>query len=106
MDIYLYEYKGKVFYIEKDRVVEISIKSRVVVDAPYFREENPNYTRPSIKETDKDSSTSWIVYDLDEVAGKESSSTKDKGIDPLEVKGDDLLICSLTVPIFSLSNRR
>ena len=46
------------------------------------------------------------MYDLDEVAGKESSSTKDKGIDPSEVKGDDLLICSPTVPTFSLSDRR
>jgi hypothetical protein len=36
MDIYLYEYEGKAFYIEKGRVVEIFIKSRVVVDAAYF----------------------------------------------------------------------
>ncbi|KAH6667778.1 hypothetical protein B0J14DRAFT_601424 [Halenospora varia] len=42
MDIHLYEYEGKAFYIEKERVVEIYMKSRVVVDAAYFREENPN----------------------------------------------------------------
>jgi phage FluMu protein Com len=34
-------------------MVEIFIKSRVVVNAAYFREENPNYTRPSIKESNK-----------------------------------------------------
>ncbi|KAL5313337.1 hypothetical protein ACEPPN_019070 [Leptodophora sp. 'Broadleaf-Isolate-01'] len=43
MDVHLCENKGKGFYIEKDRVVEIPIESRAVVDAAYFREENPNY---------------------------------------------------------------
>jgi len=42
IDVYLCEYKGKGFYIEKDRVIEIPIACQVVVDAPYFREENPN----------------------------------------------------------------
>ena len=51
IDIHLYGYEGKVFYIEKEQVVEIFIKSRVVVNAACFREENPNYTRPSIKES-------------------------------------------------------
>jgi hypothetical protein len=50
MDIYLYKYEGKAFYIEKGRVIEIFIKSQVVIDVTYFREENPNYIKPSIKE--------------------------------------------------------
>jgi hypothetical protein len=53
MDVHLCEYEGIAFYIKKGRVVEIFIKSRVVVDAPYFREENPNYSRPSIKESNR-----------------------------------------------------
>jgi hypothetical protein len=55
MDIHLCEYKGNAFYIEKSRVVEIFVESRVVVDAAYFREENPKYTRPSIKESNESS---------------------------------------------------
>jgi len=51
MDIHLCEYKGKAFYIEKGRVVETFVKSRVVVRRGLFREENPNYSRPSIKES-------------------------------------------------------
>ncbi|KAH8586089.1 P-loop containing nucleoside triphosphate hydrolase protein, partial [Bisporella sp. PMI_857] len=104
MNIHLGEYKGRAFYIEKERVVEIFIKSRVVVDAAYFREKNPNYTRPSIKESDEDSG--WIIINFDEASNKSSSSAKANGIDPSEVKGDDLLICSPTVPGFSLSNRK
>jgi hypothetical protein len=53
IDIHLCEYKGNVFYIKKEQVVKIFIKSQIVVDAPYFREENLNYTRPSIKESNK-----------------------------------------------------
>ena len=38
MRVRLYEYKGKAFYIEEGEVVEIFIKSRVMVDPAYFRE--------------------------------------------------------------------
>jgi len=53
IDIHLCKYKGKAFYIEKGQVVEIFIKSRVVINVAYFREENPNYIRPNIKESNK-----------------------------------------------------
>jgi hypothetical protein len=103
MNIHPFKYEGKAFYIEKEKVVEIFIKSRVVVDVVYFREENPNYTRPSIKESNKN--LSLICYDPDEV-NKKLSSAKGSGMDPSEVRGDDLLICSPTVPGFSLGNSR
>jgi hypothetical protein len=110
MEIHLCEYEGKAFYIEKGRVVEIFIKSRVVVDAAYFREENPNYTRPSIKESNRapPPPSGWTVInlvDFDEI-DEEFSLVKDNGTDPLEVEGDDLLICSPTLPGFSLGNSR
>jgi hypothetical protein len=102
VDIHPCEYKGRAFYIEKEKVVEIFIKSRVVVDAAFFREENPNYARPSIKESDKGS----ICIDLDEVSKISSSSAKGNGMDPSKVSGEDLLICSPTIPGFSLGDRR
>lgn len=106
MDVHLCEYEGKAFYIEKERVIEIFIKSRVVVDAVYFREENPNYTRPNIKESNESSSNCWHYIDLGEVAEKASFPTKGKGMDPSKVEGNDLLIYSPTVPKFNLSNSR
>ncbi|KAH8757124.1 P-loop containing nucleoside triphosphate hydrolase protein [Hyaloscypha finlandica] len=109
MDIHLCEYKGKAFYIERGRVVEIFVESRVVVDPAYFREENPNYTRPSIKESNRGPPpplSSWTFIDLDEIDEEGPSPAKGNGMDPSEVKGDDLLICSPTVPGFSLGNSR
>ncbi|CZS92550.1 uncharacterized protein RAG0_03160 [Rhynchosporium agropyri] len=105
MGVHLCDYKGKRFYIEKDRVVEIPVESRVVVDAAYFREENPNYARPSIKTSVKSSPAGWHVIGFDNPE-EVSASAKDKGMDPSEVRGDDLLICSATVPAFSLGDRK
>ena len=104
VDIHPCEYKGEAFYIEKDKMIEIFINGGVVVDAAYFREEHPNYARPSIKESDD--GLDWIYFDLDEVTEKLPSSAKGNGIDPSKVKGDDLLMCSPTVPGFSLGNGR
>jgi hypothetical protein len=50
IDAHYYKYKGKVFYIKKEQIIEISIKSQVVVNPPYFQKENPNYFKPSIKD--------------------------------------------------------
>jgi hypothetical protein len=89
--------EGNAFYIETGRVVEIFIVSRVVVDAAYFREENPNYTRLSIKESNRPPPLSgWTILDLDDYdeTNKEFALVKDNGIDPSEVEGDDLLIYS------------
>jgi hypothetical protein len=68
IDAYYCEYEDKAFYIEKERVVEISIKSRVIVDPPYFREENPNYFRPSIKDNKGLRSPLLSYFDLDGIS--------------------------------------
>ena len=107
MDVHHYQYQGTAFYISREKkVVQIFVKSRILVDATYFREENPNYERPSIKESDESSSDSgWTLLGSDESSEK-SASVKSNGMDPSEVKGDDLLICSPTVPGYSLGNKQ
>lgn len=103
MGIHHCQYHGTAFYIQKEKVVQTFVKSRVVVDAPYFREENPNYARPSVKESDKGDGL-FIIGD-DTSSAKPSSVVESNGMDPSEVKGDDLLICSPTVPGYSLGNK-
>ncbi|CZT41144.1 uncharacterized protein RSE6_00844 [Rhynchosporium secalis] len=91
MGVHFYEYEGKAFYIEKGQIIELFIKSQVVVDAAYFREENPNYARPSIKNSDKGSAASWDLIGLD-ITKEVSASAKDSAIDPSEVPLDVLYI--------------
>jgi hypothetical protein len=45
------------FYMKKGRPVKLFVNSRIMVDAAYFREANPNYARASIEESDKESSS-------------------------------------------------
>jgi hypothetical protein len=61
---------------------------------PYFREENPNHSRPRIKDN-KGPPTSRIY--LDEISEEGSSLANDNEMDPSEVKGDDLLVLQPTL---------
>ena len=77
-----------------------------MVDAIYFREANPNYTRVSIDEPDKESLSlsSWTILGLDD-SEKSPDVVKKTSMELLDIKGDDLLIYSLTLLGFSLSNK-
>ena len=51
--------RGKAFYIKNGEAVTVSVDSRVMLDAAFFRKINPNYTRPrpnelAKKKTDND----------------------------------------------------
>ena len=74
------------------------------MDVVFFREINPNYAKASIYDLEKEHSSgdSWIILGKDDESKKSSDSIKSTGRYVLEVKGDDLLICSPTVLGFSL----
>jgi hypothetical protein len=96
------QYQGIAFYMKKNRPVKLFVNSRIMVDAAYFREANPNYAKPSIDKPDKERSSRYDWYGGDDDPPKSSNAVKSNGIEPLDVKGDDLLICSPTVLGFSL----
>jgi hypothetical protein len=78
-----------------------------MVDAAYFREANPNYTRVSIEESDKESSSppGWTILGLDNDSKMLSDVVKSNGMELLDIKGDELLIYSPTILGFSLRNK-
>jgi hypothetical protein len=73
----------------------------------YFRKENLNYTKPTIKKFNKSllllllSVTIINLNDFNET-NKELSLVKDNKIDLLKVKEDNLLVYSLIILRFSL----
>jgi hypothetical protein len=77
-----------------------------MVDIIYFREANPNYARVSINKSNKKSLSlsSWTILSSDE-SKKSPNIVKKTSIELLDVKGEDLLIYSLTLLGFSLSNK-
>jgi len=94
------QYYGNGFFMEKGEVVEVPVKSRIMVDAAFFRENNPNYVRPRISGlTEKKSlDDGWFTL-------VPESEVKSNGKEPSEMKEDDLLLCSPTVRGWSFGNK-
>ena len=101
------QYQGMAFYMKKNHPVKLFVNSRIMVDAAYFREANPNYARASIEESDSESSSlpGWTILGSDDDSEESPDAVKSNGMEPLDVKGDDILICSPTVLGFSLGNK-
>jgi hypothetical protein len=93
--------------MKKNYPVKLFINSRIIVDAAYFREANPNYARASIEDSDRESLTtpSWTIFGSDDDSKELSDVVKSNGMEPSDIKGDGLLICSLTMLGFSLGNK-
>ena len=107
MSVHHRQYQGMAFYMKKGRPVKLFVNSRIMVDAAYFREANPNYARASIEEPDKESSSppGWTILGSDDDSETSFDVVKSNGMEPSDVKGDELLICSPTVLGFSLGNK-
>ena len=100
LGVHYLQYYGNAFFIEKGEVVEVPIKSRIMVNAAFFRKNNPNYVRPRISGLTKKKSLDdgWFT-----IISK--NEVKNNGRDPSKMKEDDLLLCSLTVRGWSFGNK-
>jgi len=94
------QYYGNAFFMEKAEVVEVPVKSRIMVDAAFFRENNPNYVRPRISGLTerKYLDDGWFTL-------VPENEVKSNGREPTEMKEDDLLLCSPTVRGWSFGNK-
>lgn len=78
-----------------------------MIDAVYFQEANPSYTKPRISESGKRDSADidginfWSGDDL----GSQLNQIKSNGTDPAEMKKVDFILYSLTVAGFSYGNK-
>ena len=94
--------RGEAFIMEKDGPVQFSLNYRIIVDAAFFRTNNPNYSRPRIEErADTRSDESTILYSEPSSETK-IDQVKSTDLEPTEMQERDLLICCPTVPGFSL----
>lgn len=94
------QYYGNAFFMEKGEVVEVPVKGRIMVDAAFFRENNPNYVRPRINGlTEKKSlDDGWFTL-------VPENEVKSNGREPTKIKEDYLLLCSPTVRGWSFGNK-
>ncbi|KAH6692795.1 hypothetical protein BKA61DRAFT_499673 [Leptodontidium sp. MPI-SDFR-AT-0119] len=96
--------RGTAFVMFKGKQVKISVDSRIMIDAAFFRKMNPNYSRRSITE-DTDAG-SIPLFDLIRVSREPPPEwVRTNGMEPADLTDDDFLICCPTVPGFSFNDK-
>jgi hypothetical protein len=93
------QYQGSMFVPHKGQLMKHHVNSRVMVDAGLFRKVNPNYARLQIKKPQY-MDIFGQVRESDSV-----DRVRSNGMDPSELREDDLAICSPTLLGFSLNEK-
>jgi len=107
MGVHHRQYRGDAFFMRKGKPIKVPVNSRVMIDAIYFREANPNYAKPRVNgSTEQDlSSWGWITFATDNHSTSRYDQVRSNGKSPDDVTDDDLIICSPTVPGFTYGNK-
>ena len=95
----------KAFYMEKGRLIEVTINSRIMVDLAHFKETNPNYKKPCISEPSKSTTDIWLFLDVGGTTETSTDVVKNIRKESAKVARDDVLLYSLTVLGFSLNRK-
>ncbi|OKP10144.1 hypothetical protein PENSUB_4449 [Penicillium subrubescens] len=68
--------KGKGFFMNKGKVVEVNVNSRVAVDAAFFHEKQPNYSRPSLRDLGVKDKNGIAVFDIGAILMEDASERR------------------------------
>ncbi|KAJ5267866.1 ATPase AAA-type core [Penicillium angulare] len=97
--------KGSAFFMNKGKAIKLNIKSRVAVDAAFFHEMQPNYSRPSLRDMALKEKDGIAVFDIGAMFMEEREQEKEKmrgdGMEPQKLSEADMLIACPTVCCFS-----
>lgn len=91
--------------MKKEKPVQVKVNSCVGIDAVFFREMNPNYSRPCVE----GSCPTWVdshmaVIDLGDEIRKEKEQVRCDGVESSDMMDDDYLTCCPSVPGFSFTD--
>jgi hypothetical protein len=92
------EYSGIAFdKDEKDEIRKVQVDGRIMLDAAAFKRMNPNYKRSKLE-------SQMFIDGI--IVWTEESSLAINPTDPFCLREDDLLVCHVTIPGFSLRGKR
>ncbi|KAL2695082.1 hypothetical protein AAEP93_004143 [Penicillium crustosum] len=101
--------KGSAFYVNKGKIFKININSRVAVDAAFFHEMQPNYSRPSLRDLGVRDKNGIAVIDIGAMLMEDREREKERmrrdGVDAQKLSEADLLIACPTVCCFSFKEK-
>jgi hypothetical protein len=92
------QYEGNMFVQHKDQLMKVHVISRIMIDAQQFRKWNPNYARLTTKKPYTDMFGQILDHEI-------VDRVQSNGMDPSELKEEELAICSPTVLGFSLNEK-
>ncbi|KAJ6027953.1 hypothetical protein N7540_003529 [Penicillium herquei] len=101
--------EGAAFIMKDGKPIRMNINSCVGIDTVFFKEMQPNYSRPRVhdKFSPKADGIAIISFDrlFDDELTRDMEKLKENGIQPHEMSDEDLLICSPTVYGFSFQEK-
>ena len=86
--------------MQKGELIEVPVKSHIIVDIAFFRENNPNYIKPRISRLmeKKSLSNGWFTFEPE-------PEIKSNNREPNKISDTDLLLYSPTVRGWSFGNK-
>ncbi|RAK94951.1 P-loop containing nucleoside triphosphate hydrolase protein [Aspergillus ibericus CBS 121593] len=101
--------KGSAFFMNKGKIIKLNINSRVAVDAAFFHEMQPNYSRPSLRDGGVKDKNGITVVDigamLKEGREREKERMRGDGVDAQQLSETDLLVACPTACCFSFREK-
>ncbi|KAJ5283307.1 ATPase AAA-type core [Penicillium chrysogenum] len=101
--------KGSAFFVNKGKIFKININSRVAVDAAFFHEIQPNYSRPSLRDIGVKDNNGIAVIDIGAMLMEDREREKERmrgdGVDAQKLSEADLLTACPTVCCFSFKEK-
>ena len=96
--------------MNKGKAFKVNINSRVAVDAAFFHEMQPNYSRPSLRDIGVKEKDGIAVFDIGAMFMEDNERKKEKmrgdGVDAQKLSGGtDLLVACPTVCCFSFKEK-
>ncbi|KAI2735150.1 hypothetical protein DTO013E5_9491 [Penicillium roqueforti] len=101
--------EGSAFFMNKGKAFKVNINSRVGVDAAFFHEMQPNYSRPSLRDIGVKDKDGISVIDIGAMLMEDREREKEKmrgdGVDAQKLSEADLLVSCPTLCCFSFKDK-
>jgi hypothetical protein len=101
--------KGSAFFMNKGKAFNVNINSRVAIDAAFFHEMQPNYSRPSLRDIGVKDKDGISVIDIGAMLMRDREREKEKmrggGVDAQQLSEADLLVSCPTLCCFSFKEK-
>jgi hypothetical protein len=95
--------------MNKGKAIKVNVNSRVAVDAAFFHEMQPNYSRPSLRDLGVKDKDGIAVFDIGAILMEDREREKERmqgdGVDAQKLGETDFLVACPTVCCFSFKEK-